>query len=227
MLTTQFLKGIMSEARPIIERQREDAEIIAGLRDVFAAQGGDWSALKAVIKAQIQDEQDETGDGKRIRKVLERAGNQTAYADMLGLNMNENNFVPVEHDADGVFPDDEPQPETAAQGGTEPANPVASRPIQPETANEASGDDGRAGLDAADHGLVEAGNGAVSSNAGGSNVVATSAHIVAGEGAHNAPVTPFTPKPLRPHCLKPERCGGQGRQHCWSCTQAMNQGKVA
>lgn len=132
------------------------------------------------------------------------------------------------------------------------------QPIQPETANEASGEIGHAGLDAADHGLVETGSNASSSNAGGSNVVATSAHIVAGEGAHNASVTPpnqivagssngrtaafdaadagstpapastFTPKPLRAHCLKPHACGGQGKQHCWGCTQAMSKaGEVA
>lgn len=29
-----------------------------------------------------------------------------------------------------------------------------------------------------------------------------------------------TPKPLRPHCLKPERCGGYGSTHCGACLRA-------
>lgn len=102
MLTTKFLKDIMGEARPIIERQLDDAELIAGLRDVFSAQGGDWGALKALIKSQVQDERDDAGDGKRIRKLRDRSGNQLAYADMLGLgNMNEENSFA---DDDGFDP---------------------------------------------------------------------------------------------------------------------------
>ncbi|MBB5040832.1 hypothetical protein [Shinella fusca] len=93
MLSSKTLNEIVSEARPIIERQLDDAERIAGFRDVVASSGGDWSALKALIKAQIQDERDETGDGKRVKKILEKAGFSTGYADMLGWsNMNEKNF---------------------------------------------------------------------------------------------------------------------------------------
>lgn len=93
MLSSKVLKDIVAEARPIIERQLDDAEIIAGLRDVVASQGGDWSALKALIKAQIQDERDESGEGKRVKKILDKAEFATGYADMLGWsNMNENNF---------------------------------------------------------------------------------------------------------------------------------------
>lgn len=125
MLTSAQLKQITAEARPIIERQLDDALKLAGLRDVVAAAGGDWSQLKALIKAQIQDE--ETGDGKRVRKILDKADYATAYADMLGLSafskMNEENFfegdIP-EHDAEGVII--EPQPAMAAQtAGSETA----------------------------------------------------------------------------------------------------------
>lgn len=92
-ITAQFLKNIMTEARPIIERQMDDAKLIAGFRTVVANNGGDWGALKALIKAHIEDENDETGDGKRVQKILEKADSSTAYADMLGLaNMNEKNF---------------------------------------------------------------------------------------------------------------------------------------
>lgn len=125
MLTSAQLKQITAEARPIIERQLDDALKLAGLRDVVAAAGGDWSQLKALIKAQIQDE--ETGDGKRVRKILDKAEYANAYADMLGLSafskMNEENFfegdIP-EHDAEGVII--EPQPAMAAQtAGSETA----------------------------------------------------------------------------------------------------------
>lgn len=94
MLSSTQLKEIMSEARPIIERQLDDADRIAGFRGMVAAHGGDWSALKALIKAQIQDERDEAGDGKRVRKIVERSEFTAAYADMLGLaNMNDTNII--------------------------------------------------------------------------------------------------------------------------------------
>lgn len=93
MLTSQSLKDIRAEARLIIERQLNDALQLAALRDAFAAQGGDWGALKALIKAEIQDEQDENGDRKKLRKVTDRAAATGEYADLLGLNMNEQNSV--------------------------------------------------------------------------------------------------------------------------------------
>lgn len=93
MLSSTELKQIASEARIVIERQLADAEIIAGLRDVVAEKGGDWSALKALIKAQVQDEQDDSGEGKRVKKLVAKAACSTEYADMLGLNMNEENYI--------------------------------------------------------------------------------------------------------------------------------------
>lgn len=93
MLTSQSLKDIRSEARLIIERQLNDTVMLAALRDTFTAQGGDWGALKALIKAEIQDEQDENGDRKKLRKVTDRAAATGEYADLLGLNMNEDNSV--------------------------------------------------------------------------------------------------------------------------------------
>lgn len=89
-VTAQFLKGIMAEARPIIERQMNDAKLIAGFRTVVANNGGDWGALKALIKASVQDDED---GGTRVQKIVDKADDTAAYADMLGLaNMNENNF---------------------------------------------------------------------------------------------------------------------------------------
>ncbi len=91
MLSSAKLKEIAEEARPIIERQLNDAVLLAGLRDTVAALGGDWSALKALIKAQVQDEQD--GDNKRVSKLVAKAEASTEYAELLGLNMNEENFI--------------------------------------------------------------------------------------------------------------------------------------
>lgn len=91
MLSSAKLKEIVAEARPVIERMLDDAELIKGFREVVTANGGEWSSLKALIKAQIEDERDDAGDGKRVRKILDKADFAAAYADMLGLNLNEEN----------------------------------------------------------------------------------------------------------------------------------------
>ncbi|NKE77560.1 hypothetical protein [Ochrobactrum sp. MC-1LL] len=87
------LKNIYAAAYPLIEQQIELAEQVAALRDAAAAKGFDWSQIKALLKAQIMDERDGTGEGKRVQKVVEKAEFACAYADMLGLaNINEKNF---------------------------------------------------------------------------------------------------------------------------------------
>ncbi len=93
MLSSAKLKEIAEAARPIIERQLDDAVQLAALRDTVSELGGDWSALKALLKAQIQDERDETGEGKRVKKAVEKAEFCTEYATQLGLNMNETNYI--------------------------------------------------------------------------------------------------------------------------------------
>lgn len=119
------LKKVTAEARPIIERQLADAEMLAGLREVVAAAGGDWGQLKALIKAQIQDEDDEAGDGKRVQKILDRADYATAYADMLGLgNLNEKNNIGDDQTVD--LEQEEFDPETSEI--TEPAAPATTPP---------------------------------------------------------------------------------------------------
>lgn len=93
MLSSQALKSIVTELRPVIERQLADAEVITAMREAVTAQGGDWSAIKALVKAQCQDDLDEAGDGKRVRKIIEKSEFTTQYADMLGLNLNEENYI--------------------------------------------------------------------------------------------------------------------------------------
>lgn len=42
----------------------------------------------------------------------------------------------------------------------------------------------------------------------------------AGDAAAGTPAPPVDTKPIRPFCLKPSNCGGQGRVHCYSCSKA-------
>lgn len=93
------LRALYQAGRPLIEAQIDLAEQVAALRDAASDKGFDWGQIKALLKAQIQDERDESGGNKRVAKVIEKADNATSYADMLGLaKVNENNFSGA-HDA--------------------------------------------------------------------------------------------------------------------------------
>ena len=89
-ITSRLLLQFKAEARPVIERQLADADIIAAMREAFTAQGGDWGSLKALIKAEVQDDQGE-GERKKLRKVIDRSATTVEYAEL--LNMNEENFI--------------------------------------------------------------------------------------------------------------------------------------
>ena len=91
--TSEALKEVFTAGRPLVKQWLETAEQIAALREVATAHGLDWSQVKALLKATVQDELDDSGEGKRVRRIVDRAESASAYADMLGLaNMNENNF---------------------------------------------------------------------------------------------------------------------------------------
>lgn len=155
MSTSKALKEICTLARPMIEQQLDLTMEIAVIRDLATAKGLDWSQIKALLKAQIQDERDDSGDGKRVKRIVEKAEFASAYADMLGLaNMNENNYFAGDDDeAEEIT---EPQPAPQAESDlTEvpPANnsgQVADiQEPQPETAEQqhddhAAGDQGEA-----------------------------------------------------------------------------------
>lgn len=140
MASSSDLKAIYTEAYPLIEQQLDLADLIAGLREKATAIGLDWSQIKALLKAQIQDERDETGGRKRVRKIIDKAEHASAYADMLGLaNMNEKNFssagvrefakaeiagetvmgvrLPAHDPLTGEVHDTQDQPETATESG--------------------------------------------------------------------------------------------------------------
>lgn len=91
MSSSTALREISTVARPLIEQWLDVSEQMAALREVATAKGLDWSQLKALLKAQIQDERDDSGEGKRVARVVEKAEFACAYADMLGF-VNENNF---------------------------------------------------------------------------------------------------------------------------------------
>lgn len=87
--TSRDLKNIVAEARPMIADWLALADKFAGLREAATAKGLDWSQIKALVKAQLQDEED---GGKRVQKIIDKADFAASYADMLGLvpaKMNE------------------------------------------------------------------------------------------------------------------------------------------
>ena len=49
------------------------------------------------------------------------------------------------------------------------------------------------------------------------------------EGASASPanttIIPFSAKPLRPYCLRPDHCGGYGRKHCGLCERSEGFGR--
>lgn len=224
MLSSTRLKEIVSEARPYIERQMDDAERIAGFRDVVADAGGDWSALKALIKAQIKDERDETGKGSHVQKILDKAEFSSGYADMLGWsNMNEQNFSskpqaasqPAQSQAASAVPG---TPSTGQGGDESPVN------NSPETADEILG-----GLPvaAAEANAEETGRTpAYAQGAGMERGIDQS--VTAGETAISTVVqfnrdetTEERCLRLRPHCLNPSACAGVGKNHCFGCRKAV------
>lgn len=134
MISSRALKDIVFEARPIIERQLDDAERIAAFREVVTAQGGDWSSLKALIKAQIQDERDE---GKRVEKILAKAEFATGYADMLGWSkMNENNFSADEEDFNPFTGEITESPRKAAEAVSERTATAYAKALERKRAAE-------------------------------------------------------------------------------------------
>lgn len=83
------VKGFAEELRPHIEAALDSAEILKGLAAAAREKGIDWSALKALVKAQALDARD--GTDKRVAAIIEKADFAASYADMLGFASNMNN----------------------------------------------------------------------------------------------------------------------------------------
>ena len=76
------LRKMVAAARPLIEQWLELSDEFAAFRTAAREKEIDWSAVKALLKASIQDSAD---NGGRVAKILEKAGCASAYADMLGF----------------------------------------------------------------------------------------------------------------------------------------------
>jgi uncharacterized protein (UPF0335 family) len=162
--------------------------------------GFDVKIVRKVIAARRMDADERREQGALFELYWDAV--HGVYERSVRAHVENIEQFPVEHDADGVFPDGEITPEPTDGGSNESASEPAV--IDPGRLHDTETIDVSAG--------------------GQTNEVATtSAQIVAGEGAHNASVTTFIPKPLRPYCLNTDKCGGQGRQHCWSCQKAHDE----
>ena len=142
--SSKELRKIWNAARPVIERQMDAAEIVAAMRKNATDKGFDWSQIKALLKAEIQDGRDEKGDGHRVRRLLEKADNATAYADMLGIASEKvNHYIFSDHESEPPnetsAPSNEPaKPDGAGGGGAEGATSpgaccTTSAPSAPNT----------------------------------------------------------------------------------------------
>lgn len=215
MATSNDLRDVFSAGRPLIEQWLDIAEQMAALRDAASAKGLDWSQVKALLKAQIQDERDEAGDGKRVRRIVEKAEFASAYADMLGLaNMNENNFSaegPISRDYQDRFLQNSnssgletPPPETTDESPAQPLTVPGSNMSQIAASN-------------ADHAQTD-------------DAVQSGDESTATPSAMSARTKADVMRLLRPHCQHPddtEKCGGQGTKHCQACIKAAAESEVA
>ena len=82
MRVADNLRKICSAARPAIEAALDAAEELSEIREAASEQGLDWSQVKALLKAHIQDERD---GGGRFHKLLTKADNAATYAAMIDL----------------------------------------------------------------------------------------------------------------------------------------------
>jgi hypothetical protein len=120
------IRNIAKEGRPIIARMMDDAEILAGLGKVCREKGIDWAQLKALLKAQIRDDRDESGDNGHVNKIIDRADAASAYADMLA-NMNNESFS----FAPSAEPPTKPAPSPiAAETRADAIEPVTATALQ-------------------------------------------------------------------------------------------------
>lgn len=144
---------------------------------------------------------------------------------------------PVEHDEDGVFPDDEPQSPSAASdlAVSGPSGQVA--PIQPETANEITdqptngGDhetaahpepvnlDRRPGTTGPEVGQ----NGSEHQRAEHIETNTAPAGRAADESSATNITTLRQPKQFRPNCLNRQGCAASGPSECYQCSKAAAQ----
>lgn len=94
----KLLRDTAEAIRPHVETLLDLRDIFADYRKAITEAGGDWMALKNLVKAQAEDARDDDGAGERVEKLLQRADLAASYADILGIGakLNENySFVEV------------------------------------------------------------------------------------------------------------------------------------
>jgi hypothetical protein len=206
----KMLRAIFGAGRPLVEQSLDLTEQMASLREDATAKGFDWSQIKALLKAQIQDERD---DGHRVKRIIEKADFATAYADMLGLGkVNENKcfstphnpitgevFEPDEHPA-GSDPLIEQEPDDAERrlvtkaplesgAGAAESPSEGGRPVDSTPATEGNG-----GADAV-AGSAGEGEGFGTLSPQNSETEAPPSPASAGEGAGVEPAAAALPAP--------------------------------
>ena len=123
-MTGDDLRKMVSAARPLIEQWLELSDEFAAFRTAAREKEIDWSAVKALLKASIQDSAD---NGGRVAKILEKAGCASAYADMLGFG----SAAKIEKN---ISRKQRPHPSAAALGDGTPAVSPYSAAVGTESA---------------------------------------------------------------------------------------------
>lgn len=219
MFTSRDLKAVITEVRPIVERQLDDAVLVAAFRETVTTKGGDWSQVKALVKAMIQDERDEAGGHKRVLAILHKAGNALGYADMLGLgNLNEkNSFADHSSDLRNMVPHDEDGVVIEAEEINLKA--PASKAVEAVTTPEEITEPEAAMLPqtGAVEALVANSQSVQATASPGNDGLVTSSAGTEGE-ADRQPIRPDYTKP-NPICADPDDCGIEASWHhtCSTC----------
>lgn len=228
-----FVRRIESVEDEIKALNEDKSEIYKEARNG----GFDVKVLRKVIAARRMDADERREQGEIFElywDAIHGASERVVRAHV--ENIDE---FPVEHDEDGVFPDDigntdtteprDPAPQESAQddgafsavkGSARLENAIGVEPSSSNSTHE------RASTD--DEASPEAGPQAEASLAGtGTGTLVDREARIEGQAASADLPTNITalrpPKPFRPNCLNRENCGGQGPVECWSCTKAAAQ----
>jgi hypothetical protein len=120
MSVADNVRKICAAARPAIEAALDAAEELSEIRGAASEQGLDWSQVKAVLKAQIQDERD---GGHRIEKLIAKADNAATYALMLKLP------------SESVVQKQKTPPQSKVSRNWVPAQPIRKSPLAASTSS--------------------------------------------------------------------------------------------
>lgn len=229
------------QIRSIIERvqrlQEEKRTIEDDIKEVYAearANGYDVKVLRAVVK-HLGKDQAEVSEFEAIfdlyLQAFEQGASRAHVARDAGARTRE--AVANAYPERVSRPVKEQGPSEGEVGSAVRADAPADQPAHfpperdPQSGHHGSDSEGVAGgesphlMSGSEQGSAEAPQ---ARNEPGSDGAASG-----GGGVKASPKTPaFTlppAKPLRPHCLKPDACGGSGAKHCFTCTQALNEAR--